>query len=374
MYKQDLKQLVCQEIDKLEPVLSKLADYLHQHPEISMQEIKAVNYLKKLLEEFQFIFTPILKDTFSTAFIATKGNGDKKIGFLAEYDALPDIGHGCGHNLISLMSLGAGLAFNAVTDKIAQTVIFGCPAEETIGAKLNIADNGYFDDLQACLIIHPDDKTTIGGTSFATHPLEITFLGKEAHVADPVYHGINALDALVDFYQEFKKLKQTKPNIIGTIITDGGIAPNIIPAKATLRATIRSLDTDYLEEVMLPQIKNLAQKIALKHQTQLKMYHYEPLYKNLRSDKLLNQYYQENFSLLGEKYTLLPDDFADGSTDVGNVSHVTRTCQPTICIGNNLFVHTLEFANASGSEYAKKQALIGAKAMAMTAIDVLFEK
>ena len=91
MYKQDLKQLVCQEIDKLEPVLSKLADYLHQHPEISMQEIKAVNYLKKLLEEFQFIFTPILKDTFSTAFIATKGNGDKKIGFLAEYDALPDI-------------------------------------------------------------------------------------------------------------------------------------------------------------------------------------------------------------------------------------------------------------------------------------------
>ena len=119
MYKQDLKQLVCQEIDKLEPVLSKLADYLHQHPEISMQEIKAVNYLKKLLEEFQFIFTPILKDTFSTAFIATKGNEDKKIGFLAEYDALPDIGHGCGHNLISLMSLGAGLAFNAVTDKIA---------------------------------------------------------------------------------------------------------------------------------------------------------------------------------------------------------------------------------------------------------------
>ena len=90
--------------------------------------------------------------------------------------------------------------------------------------------------------------------------------------------------------------------------------------------------------------------------------------------QLLNQYYQENFSLLGEKYTLLPDDFADGSTDVGNVSHVTRTCQPTICIGNNLFVHTLEFANASGSEYAKKQALIGAKAMAMTAIDVLFEK
>lgn len=155
MHKQNLKQLVCQEIDKLEPILYKLADYLHQHPEISMQEIKAVNYLKKLLEKFQFIFTPILEDTFSTAFIATKGNGNKKIGFLAEYDALLDIGHGCGHNLISLMSIGAGLAFNTVTDKMAKTVIFGCPAEETIGAKLNIADAGYFNEFTSMFNYSP---------------------------------------------------------------------------------------------------------------------------------------------------------------------------------------------------------------------------
>ena len=100
------------------------------------------------------------------------------------------------------------------------------------------------------LIIHPDDKTTIGGTSFATHPLEISFCGKEAHVADPVYHGVNALDALVDFYTQFKLLQQsfTKKNLIGAIITEGGTAPNIIPAKATLRSTIRSTDTNYLEK------------------------------------------------------------------------------------------------------------------------------
>lgn len=375
MNKQKLKQLVCQQIDELEPILIDLADYLHQNPELSKHEVKAMQYLQNLLETMNFSFTSIIEDKFATAFMAIKGTGKKKIGFLAEYDALPKLGHACGHNLISLMSVGAALAFNAVTDKLAQTVIFGCPAEETVGAKLDMAQRGYFADMKACLIIHPDDKTTIGGTSYATHPLEISFWGKEAHIADTVYHGINALDALIDFYSEFKCLEQsfTERHLIGKIITEGGTAPNIIPAKATMRATIRSTDTDYLENIMLPKIKSLAKTIAEKHHTGLNLYHYEPLYKALRSDKRLEHYYQENFALLGEKFTLLADDYADGSTDVGNVSHVSRTCQPTICIGHNIFAHTAEFACASGSSFAQKKALIGAKAMAMTAIDVLCE-
>lgn len=375
MDKEYLKNSVCNVLDILAPQLDKLADYLHKHPELSSQEFLAFDYIKELLSSFNFKFTPILENKFDTAFIAQKGNLGKKIGFLAEYDALPEIGHGCGHNLISFMSIGAALAFNKVTNDEAQTVIFGCPAEETVGGKLDIADAGYFDDITACLIIHPDDKTTIGGTSYASHPLEISFVGKEAHIADPIYHGINALDALVDFYAELKCLQKSfsQTNLIGTIITEGGSAPNIIPAKATLRSTIRSLDSNYLENTMLKEIKLLAQKISKKHGTELLMHHYEPLYKNLISDKRLNAYYQENFKRLGEIPLILADTYADGSTDVGNVSHVSRTCQPTICIGKNLFGHTKEFSCASGSEYAKKQALIGAKAMAMTAIDVLFE-
>lgn len=136
---------------------------------------------------------------------------------MAEYDALPKIGHGCGHNLIAMMSIGAGVAFNQVTDKIAQTVIFGCPAEETVGGKIDMADGGYFDDITAALIIHPDDKTTVGGTSFASHPLEVTFLGKEAHIADPVYHGVNALDTLVDFYARLKRLQTTFTEKISSV-------------------------------------------------------------------------------------------------------------------------------------------------------------
>ncbi len=374
-----LKHLICIKIDELQPILYNLARYLHAHPEVSAHEINSVRYIKELLQQFDFTFQPILTDKFATAFIAKKGNSSdstKKIGFLAEYDALPEIGHGCGHNLISLMSIGAALAFNQLTNDFAQTIIYGCAAEETTGAKLDMADRGYFNDVAAALIIHPDDRTSIGGTSYATHPLEVTFIGKEAHVADPTYHGINALDALVDFYGEFQSLKQTftGQTIVGMIITDGGTAPNIIPAKATLRATIRSTDTVYLEEVMLPQIKDLAYKVAKKHHAQVQMHHYEPLYKDLKSDKVLNNYYAANFEKLGEAYTVLPDDYADGSTDVGNVSYATRTCQPTICIGHGIYGHTKEFACAAGSDYGLKQAIKGAKAMGMTAIDVLVEK
>ena len=124
---------------------------------------------------------------------------------------------------------------------------------------------------------------------------------------------------------------------------------------------------------MLVQIKQLANDIAKKHNAKVELYHYEPLYKDLRSDMRLNEYYKHNFNLLGEKYTIFPDDYADGSTDVGNVSHVTRTCQPTICIGKDIFAHTAEFACAANSAFGKEQAIKGAKAMAMTAIDILFE-
>ena len=124
---------------------------------------------------------------------------------------------------------------------------------------------------------------------------------------------------------------------------------------------------------MLVQIKELARQVAKEHAAGVQMRHYEPLYKNLRSDERLNRYYEQNFALLGEKYEVIPADFADGSTDVGNVSHVTRTCQPTIRIGNNIFTHTEQFACAANSDFGRRQALLGAKAMAMTAIDILCE-
>lgn len=370
----DVKQHIQQAIIESTPVFQKIASFLHTNPELGNQEFQAAKLLKEILAQHGFQVEPILPDKFPTAFHASCGKGDIHIGFLAEYDALPDLGHGCGHNLIAAMSTTAALvAAKTLSEANAVIHLYGCPAEETLGSKVAMAEAGIFKALSAALIIHPGSENTFGGTSYATHPLQITFLGKPAHVADPEYHGINALDAMVDFYQQLQQLEQTfsQPYILGKIITEGGTAPNIIPDKAVMKATVRALDAGYLENHMLPAIKELAQKVADQHGAKVEAYHYEPLFMNLINDKQLEKLMQQNYVALGlTDFTITPDDFADGSTDVGNVSHQCPTIQPEIKIGTNIAAHTPEFCAAAASDYGKEMALKAATAMAYTAADI----
>lgn len=370
----DIKEVLCSLAENNKETLNNIADYIHANPELGCEEVKASAYLRQLLKNEGFTVEDVLKDQFPTAFKASYGNGDINIGFLAEYDALPEIGHGCGHNLIAAMSTTAAIVCGkALRDKIT-VHLFGCPAEETIGSKVMMSEAGIFDGLTAALICHPGSDTTFGGTSYATHPLQITFKGKPAHVADPDYHGINALDALVDFYTQLTELEKTftEPYILGRIITEGGTAPNIIPDRAVMKATIRSLSTIYLEEAMLPKIKELAKRISDKHGTEVDLYHYEPLFKNMVNHKKLEAYARDNFSSLGIKdIKVFPDDYADGSTDVGNVSHVVPTIQPEIKIGDDIAAHTPEFAVAADSAYGKKMALKAVMGMCMTVADIV---
>lgn len=370
----DIKNELCQLAEDYKDTFNNIADYIHDHPELGCNEVLASTYLKELLSNEGFMVENILLDQFPTAFKASKGQGNIHIGFLAEYDALPEIGHGCGHNLIAAISTTAAMVCAKLLEDKATIHLFGCPAEETIGSKVMMSEAGVFDGLGAALICHPGSETTFGGTSYATHPLQITFKGKPAHVADPDYHGINALDALVDFYQRLSELEKsfTQPYILGKIITEGGTAPNIIPERAVLRATIRSLSTTYLEKTMLPQIKSLAKEVAEKHGTELEMIHYEPLFKDMVNHKLLESYARSNFTALGiEDIKTYPDDYADGSTDVGNVSHVVPTIQPEIKIGDDIAAHTPEFAAAAGSQYGKDMALKAVKGLCMTVVDIL---
>ena len=370
----DIKEVLCSLAENNKETLNNIADYIHANPELGCEEIKASAYLRQLLKNEGFTVEDVLKDQFPTAFKASYGNGDISIGFLAEYDALPEIGHGCGHNLIAAMSTTAAIVCGrALRDKIT-VHLFGCPAEETIGSKVMMSEAGIFDGLTAALICHPGSDTTFGGTSYATHPLQITFKGKPAHVADPDYHGINALDALVDFYTQLTELEKTftEPYILGRIITEGGTAPNIIPDRAVMKATIRSLSTIYLEEAMLPKIKGLAKRISDNHGTEVDLRHYEPLFKNMINHKKLEAYTKDNFSSLGIKdIKVFPNDYADGSTDVGNVSHVVPTIQPEIKIGDEISAHTPEFAVAADSAYGKEMALKAVKGMCMTVADIV---
>ena len=272
------------------------------------------------------------------------------------------------------MSVTAAIVCTELLGNEATISVFGCPAEETVGSKVMLSEQGVFDGLDAALICHPGSETSFGGTSYATHPLQITFIGKPAHVADPDYHGINALDALVDFYQQLEGLAKTftEPHILGKIITEGGTAPNIIPDRAVMRATIRALRAEYLEDIMLPKIKQLAQQVSDAHGTRLELYHYEPLFKNMLNDKQLQSYAMANFQALGlTDMTTYPDDYADGSTDVGNVSHIVPTIQPEIKIGDQIAAHTPEFANAAASAYGKEMALKAVKGLCMTVADVI---
>ena len=370
----DLKEKICQLTDGNKELLNHIAAFLHANPELGCGEVKAAKYLGELLKKEGFALEAVLPDQFPTAFRATYGTGDVHIGFLAEYDALPEIGHGCGHNLIAAMSITAAIVCAQLLGDKTSIHVFGCPAEETIGSKVMMSEQGLFDGLDAALICHPASETSFGGTSYATHPLQITFKGQPAHVADPDYHGINALDAMVDFYQQLKALETTftEPYILGRIITEGGTAPNIIPDKAVMKATVRALRVEYLEETMLPQIKSLARKVAHQHGTGLELLHYEPLFKNMLNHKQLQAYALSNFQKIGlDDIKIYPDDYADGSTDVGNVSHLVPTIQPEIKIGSDIAAHTPEFAAAAASDYGKEMALKAVKGLCMTVIDVL---
>ena len=373
MFTEEKKRL-CQKVDALEAEMTRLSLALHARPELGNEEYEAMRLLTDASRMQGFHVTQGAAGL-PTAFLAKRGDSGPKIAFLAEYDALPGLGHACGHNLIASMSFGAAAAFAALTADQAQTYFIGCPAEETQGGKIALTNAGVFNGFDAVFIVHPSDETTLGGTSLASHPLCVRFHGREAHVASRNERGINALDALVLFYQGLQglRLRFGEQALIAGIITAGGTAPNIVPALAEMKCTVRSLSSDYLEQQVLPAVRALATGIAEGTGATVTLEHYEPLFKELIQDTDLAAYFAENLRLLGEPVRQLPDNDAGGSTDVGNVSHVAPTLHPELSIGDGLTAHTPAFAQAAGSAAAQKRALIGAKAMAMSAWDICLQ-
>ena len=373
MFTEEKKRL-CQKVDALEAEMTRLSLALHARPELGNEEYEAAQLLTDASRMQGFHVTQGAA-ALPTAFLAKRGDSGPKIAFLAEYDALPGLGHACGHNLIASMSFGAAAAFAALTADQAQTYFIGCPAEETQGGKIALTNAGVFNGFDAIFIVHPSDETTLGGTSLASHPLCVRFHGREAHVASRNERGINALDALVLFYQGLQglRLRFGEQALIAGIITAGGTAPNIVPALAEMKCTVRSLSSDYLEQQVLPAVRALATGIAEGTGATVTLEHYEPLFKELIQNTDLAAYFAENLRLLGEPVRQLPDNDAGGSTDVGNVSHVAPTLHPELSIGAGLTAHTPAFAQAAGSAAAQKRALIGAKAMAMSAWDICLQ-
>ena len=354
--------------------LAEISDYIYNNPELGNEEYKAVEALTIFLKEHNFQVECPIADM-DTAFKATfdSGKPGMTIGYLCEYDALPKIGHGCGHNMIGVMSSGAAVALSKVLDEIGgKIIVYGTPAEETNGGKVILAEAGVFDELDAAMIVHPDGETRASGSSSALYPIRFIYKGKTAHAASCPEKGINALNSVIQLFNGIDALRQhVTPDVrMHGIITKGGVAANIVPDEAIadfyFRASTKERGTEVVEKV-----KKIAEGAALMTGATLEMERYELPYDDLNTNETLSEMFNSNLRELGIT-DIKEAKSTGGSSDIGNVSYVAPTIHPYIGITDCPMVgHSVEMANATTTSKAHDRLLIAALAMAYTGHDVI---
>lgn len=368
-----MKELLFNEGQNLKEVLCEISEYIYHNPELGNQEFKSSEKLISFLEEHNFIVEREflgLKTAFRAVYDSNKPG--LTVGYLCEYDALPEIGHGCGHNMIGTMSAGAGVILSKIVDKVGgRIIIYGTPAEETNGAKVIFAENGVFEELDAAMILHPSDKTTKSGTSMALYPLQFTYRGRTAHAAGCPQDGINALNSVIQLFNGIDALRQhVTPDVrMHGIITNGGVAANIVPDEAVAQFYFRAAKKETVMDVV-EKVKKIAEGAALMTGATLEMERFELPYDNLETHENLSEAFNENLRSLGITDIVENKDF--GSSDIGNVSQIVPTIHPNIGISNCRVVgHSREMADATISELGHERLITGTLALAYTGYDVL---
>jgi amidohydrolase len=373
---QALKREVCVAVDGMRSELLRVSREIHVHPELAFEEHEAARRLTEVLRS-----AGLEVETgaygLETAFAAElAGRGEACVAVLAEYDALPEIGHACGHNLIAAAGVGAGLALSTLADRLPGRVrVLGTPAEERGGGKELMARRGAFDGVDAAMMIHPASVNLVTMPCIAMGEVEAVYRGKAAHAAAMPERGINALDALVIGYQSIAALRQhIKPTErVHGIITDGGQAPNIVPERAAGRFYARTANAEELE-VLKSRVERCLRAGAQAAGAELEL-RWDPVdYLDIRYNEPLAETFRANAESLGREffpYDKLPPG-VQGSTDMGNVSHRVPSIHPMLAASPlHVTIHNPEFAKWAGSEQGEAAALDGAKALAMTALDFL---
>ena len=384
----EMKKQVQQEVDSHRDKIISLNHTIHANPELGLMEFKACELLSSEIESFGFrVEKPItgLETAFRASFERKKGG--PKIAFLAEYDALPGLGHACGHNIIAAAAFGAALALKkVVSDRAGTIILYGTPDEEAVdvrsrGGKVVMAKAGLFDGLDAALMVHPTSGASKAwGYSFPLKDFTVRFLGKPAHYTTP-YKGINALESLLMFLNSVNTLKRGwLPNVMfAYTITDGGGPSAItVPESAEAHITMKAFYSKYLED-LYDTVKACAQNVAAVMGAKVEITvlgEYRNMIPNLQL--VLGMY--ENMRALGMEVEDPRDSQKDLerllypgiSTDFGDVSWVVPGIHSYCSIGESSLVgHTPEFTQAAGSEQGHEAAILSAKALAMTAVDIL---
>lgn len=373
------KERVSKIVDRLAPELRKLALDIHDNPELGLQEYKACAWQKELLGRYGFAIEENFCDIETSYKAVYKGRKPgPKIAFLAEYDALPELGHGCGHNLIAMVSVGCGIACREFADEYgAQIDVIGTPAEETAGTKVPMSAKGVFDGYDAVMMAHPAFANAESINTIAMDAYKIEFFGRPAHAAAAPHEGINALDAMINFFNLVNAMRQqTKPDArIHGIITDGGKAANVIPDYTAANFYIRANRVGDVKK-LAERVRNCAAGAALGTGCTYKMEYNEENFKDTCTNKALNNLAVDNIqSFLSEPIYRLGDIHAPGSSDLGDVSYEAPAIQVIFKIGEYPNPmgggHTPEMAAAAGSEYGINNGLNFVKGLVMTAIELM---
>ncbi len=366
-------------LDALRPRLIDLSHRIHEHPEIGFEEEKAVAWIGEILSEAGFAVQAGICGL-STAFSAKKGSGPLHVCFCAEYDALPGIGHACGHNIIAAAAVGAGIAASSVADDLGFRVsIIGTPAEEIgdAGGKILLLERGAFDGVHAAMMVHPSPFDSLTPKIIAASMFEVRYAGRAAHASSFPERGINAADALTIAQTAIGLLRQhiLPTDRIHGIITKGGEAPNVIPAHTAAKYIVRGETLADLENLR-PRVYRCFEAGALATGAELQIVGGDKPYSEMIHDADIAAVYGRNSESLG-RFCPPPGQAAQkaaASTDMGNLSRVVPSIHPMIGIDSFPAVnHQPEFAAQCISEAADGAIYDGALAMAWTAIDLATE-
>ncbi|MGV9413301.1 amidohydrolase [Nocardia sp. NPDC003693] len=354
--------------------LLALSHSIHAEPELAFEEFRSVAKTIEPLRERGFRVETGVADL-PTAFTAEFGHGDLVVGICAEYDALPEIGHACGHNIIAAAAVGAALGLAEVADACGITVkLLGTPAEESGGGKVLMLDRGVFDDLAMAMMIHPGPEDIVGARSLALADLSVSYSGREAHASAAPQHGRNAGDAVTVAQVALGLLRQhlLPGQQLHGIVATGGIAPNIVPGHAELLYYLRAVDSAALDDLM-QRASACFEAGALATGCTHEIRKLAPTYTELTPDSALLCAYREQIRELGRE-PIAPELEAArplGSTDMGNVTNVIAGIHPVIGIdAGGAVTHQPAFAAAAVNASADLAVIDGATALARTAIQI----
>ena len=374
---QALHKAIADRIDSLADTLLDVSHAIHARPELAFHEFHACELLSRTLDE-QGLRAETGVFTLETAFEAqvnTDSTGPT-VAVLAEYDALPGIGHACGHNLIATAALGATLGLQAVQAQLPGRVrLIGTPAEEKGGGKELMARAGAFDGVDAAMMIHP------AGVNLATMPcicvaeVEVTYHGRSAHASVSPHKGINALDGLLLAYQAISNLRQhiRRDERIHGIVTEGGEAPNIVPDRASGDFYVRAADEKALA-ALKPRVRACFEAGARGSGSEVEINWADVDYLDLHTNWPLAEAFQAHGESLGREFSKWEELGGAGSTDMGNVSHRVPSIHPMLAAApRDVVIHNPEFARWARSEKGDAAAIDGAKLLAMTASDFLVD-